>query len=476
MRRIRPPRRAPLPPRSQPLPRRPRRKRQWDPSVKSRHGDRVDIRVCYPQSLTDPFGGHFHYIFPDEEVYSGTRYERIEGRSRKSSWLNPVFHETIHCHIDQHKIPPYLDEGGLVWSRLSAGDGESSFVPRSMIHRAVGLPTLGSLSEAAIRARVHAIAALDPEVDLFAFLGELHEGVTGAIKFLWKLKWKAFELRNNCIYYYDKFRKERPNLNTAACWKLAWDFGVKPFLSDLEALGQATTKSIKRIEWLRKRNGKPTLVKSRYKTDSFQFDQQPGCLIIDEGAPGSSSARAVRTGLFIQVDEVEFPPQITFCVSNLVKFDIPTEVLGPANTFNRKGWAAAYGMYNPVATAWELTKFSWLIDWFVGYRNRVTIRDLSLSPLKDASIVATLTSIKIRYFGKVFLIVDDGKETSGHGEWGVRPNYTYIEIGKWDLKLYHRFPGEFSEEWAPQLNVPIDWNKLALSLALIVQRFHRRVR
>lgn len=393
----------------------------------------------------------------------GAHYEFMEDIVRsEESWYNPCFHRKISVKVNPLAIQPIEDEMGRTWSRLIVGDGSTSFVPKSLIERVLWQPNSGELSEASIRARVHAIAALDPEVDFGAFATELFHSVKSILKVLLDYRGKVKQAQTNVINRYNYLRHRKDLLlDEAACWKLAYEFGMKPFLSDLKALQHAFDKSRKRLQWLRERNGQSTLVKSRY---DVSLDPGDTVTIMDIGAPGSASAIAARQGLAVSIPDPELC-WAKIAVSHLVKFDIPTEALGYYG--ERISLAAYLGLYNPVATAWELTKFSWLFDWFVGYRNRVTIRDLSLSPLKDAEVIASMTSIKTVQKGKIFWVVDNGYEGT---------NIVYHEIGDFLCTTYVRFPGEISTDNAPQLNIPFDWDKFFISLSLLVQRAFRRRR
>lgn len=125
-------------------------------------------------------------------------------------------------------------------------------------------------------------------------------------------------------------------------------------------------------------------------------------------------------------------------------------------------WLTYLGIYNPIASAWELTKFSWLVDWFVGYKNRITARMLSFTPLKDADYLGSVSSLRTVHKGSINQLI---------GESG---SPFVVKVGSFVMENYWRIPGDFSVEYAPQFRLPVAFEQWLIALSLGVQRFSKR--
>lgn len=420
---------------------------------RERHQGVVPVSMTYKfpfwpdmTPMVIPFG-------PEADVYVGNSYERIEDVvGGIASWQNPCVHEKITVRMDTSAIT------GIFVNPLNSSEISlstmPSFVPRNAIHACCGLPSAGDVSEASLWARTRSIAAVDESVDLFAFIGELLDVLDTAFKKCKTLIDWVESLRQRMLRLYHEYRKRRPDLNDIACWHLAWKFGVEPFLSDLLKLARSVTNASQRLKWLQDRNGIPTYVKNRKK---LSCESSPPFVAVDGGLVGAGGSTDLVQGYKVVCKSSE----AIFASTQCVRFRIPSEFL---EGFPGLGivWLTSMGIYNPVASAWELTRFSWLIDWFVGYRNRITTRLLTFTPLGDAEYLASVSSIRTTHTGSIYWI---------HGESGA-PLETFI--GEFQMDNYQRIPGDFTVDNAPQFRLPLAFGQWLIALSLGVQSFWKR--
>jgi hypothetical protein len=129
---------------------------------------------------------------------------------------------------------------------------------------------------------------------------------------------------------------------------LTYEFGIAPFLDDLEKLASLNRSVNKRLAYLRKTRNKPTRL-GHYKRNAFTLDREE--IPYDEGFPGwhglihthGSCQTILRAGC-------KFTHNIDWLDS----------VHGKMRAFG-----SALGLGNPIKAFWEALPFSFFVDWFV---------------------------------------------------------------------------------------------------------------
>lgn len=408
------------------------------------------------------------------DYVSGNTYRRFEDVvGRIDSWQNPCQSVKIRSNLDTKSCKSYSPFGDLIaeldWTV------HDSVVPFAAIQAACPAPSPAVVAEATLWARERSIAAVDQKADLLAFLGESFSVIEDFVGKAGKFLTLITQIQAKCIALYAKYRRSRPDLNDLACWNLAWQFGVEPSLRDLLAFLQVPRKASKRLAWLQKRGNTPTYIKSRRQ---LQVDSVEPLLVVDEFPRELSIAPGgIQIGFRIVVHRTE----TVFATTQCVRYAIPPEFLEGVPGFGIT-MLDMLGLYNPVATAWELTRFSWLIDWFVGYRHRLQMRYLSFSPLKDAEVLASVSSIREVHYGSVEYVDGFKKVGLGGPPVGDDPPSPLItvpntkKIGSFVMVRYTRIPGDFPVDAAPHLNFSPTWNKAGILLSLAIQGFFKRPR
>lgn len=126
---------------------------------------------------------------------------------------------------------------------------------------------------------------------------------------------------------------------------LAWEFGIKPYLSDLEKLHGFLFSIKDRLAWLRKNQGKPVKV-------SFSKDVSSNFVRGKQGHATSSESEWWTTPT-IKVQYRAYA-LITYDLEALSDLELEARML-----------ARALGFDNPLGVVWEAIPYSFVIDWFL---------------------------------------------------------------------------------------------------------------
>lgn len=403
----------------------------------------------------------------------------------KKSWQNPCTHIKLKCtrvqefgelrFLDVYNGDQYRSIYGLgpddpipsvEASPLLAANNFKNLCPIDLIMGTV-VPPLDKLAEFSIRARNHAISTIDEEQDLTAFLVELYNSCKNPIKMLKVFREKAVLIRVRVVEEFNKILRDpkRYTGSELAAWHLAWVFGLKPFLKDITDFVKKAANATQRADWLRDRGTKPTLIKSggkiklapSYKEWRARYPAQY------EFIPTSEGGDPFQLVMFARSTKVLVSPHC----SHMVRYNLPDWFLEsiPGPAMDSFFLLSFLGVGNPIASAWELTGYSWLIDWFIGYRDKCTVRELSIPRALlggDASVLGAVSSVKIE----------------AEGEYGQYVANKPVITGRWKLTWYDRFAGEISIDAAPHFVNPFEgeysFDRLKIIAALGAQRFFNR--
>jgi len=135
---------------------------------------------------------------------------------------------------------------------------------------------------------------------------------------------------------------------------LSYEFGWKPLISDVRKLFDFSSSIRKRLEFLKKTEGQPI------KRQRLLFDLR--------GTPGTTRTQSVGNAGYGQVSIKAG----TYAVSDdwwmrawyksTIKFDIPDDI--PEWRWEREATNILRGTHVDGSLLWQITPWSWLIDWF----------------------------------------------------------------------------------------------------------------
>jgi hypothetical protein len=238
---------------------------------------------------------------------------------------------------------------------------------------------------------------------------------------------------------------------------LAWNFAIKPFVGDLIKLMTSLNYATKRLEWLKRRNCKPTFIRTRrvYSISDCPTIGPVDKVFITQLLFGSGGAVATGVGIRYECTQVEW----TATSQNLVRFTIPSELLEGFGALPYV-WANYVGITNPIKSLWALVPFSWLLDWFIGYKTKLQEELANFTALADAEHLGAVTSLKAKAFIDVYQI----EPVSGDS----------ISLGQIKVNWYTRFGEEFNSELAPAFRWPFGSFQLSILGSLILQWWQRR--
>lgn len=197
----------------------------------------------------------------------------------------------------------------------------------------------GSLvSEALVEANNYfASGCTVQRLDLSAFLFELPD-----LRSLWPqlLEFKTAFLRK----YADggSFRGLKRDAKAAANAELAYQFGVAPLISDILAIRKSLQGLSEHLKWLRKNDQKPVRVEF---AKSLNMTQPPDDAPVNNGMYRKYNVQRCRFKAFAI---------ITYDLSGLSDLEIQARTL-----------CNAFGFDKPLSTLYELTRYSFVLDWFL---------------------------------------------------------------------------------------------------------------
>lgn len=376
------------------------------------------------------------------------------------SWQNPCMHFTA---VGQLR-PLYDIPDGIGGWYLECDD--RPFIDPALLLQSIPQPPPQALAEFGLYARQRAISAVDAGPMVLAFIGELIESLEKIIAKL--ILGKGFYAKI-LARFESEFRRlvaksggkvgndffDSLGLYPHQAW-LAWNFAVKPFIGDLQKLFTSIGYSQKRLDWLKKRNCRPTFVRTRSTLDQSQC-LAPGeakRIFVQQILVGRSAVIAQQVGIEYRCSQVEWK----LSSQNQVRFNIPSHLLeGPGAL--PYVWANYVGITNPIKSIWELVPFSWLIEWFLGYKTLLQKELTNFTALADAEHLGAVSSMKCKAFVDCFQIDGVGGE---------------LPLGQIKVEWYTRLEGEFDLDSAPAFKWPLGWYQASILGSLFMQWWMRR--
>lgn len=369
------------------------------------------------------------------------------------NWYNPVCHEKYEGV--PYDIPTIVDEDGPI---MSFGNSPG-FLP--IIQQSCPFLTENELTELALESRTKLVKVVSTTTDLFNFLRELIEFCYGNIRIikrfasLWERMQKAFE---------DAYKRARAqgHKEAAAYW-LAWNFAIKPFLSDLRNLLCAMSALHKKMDWLRKTNRKVF-----YQTFTREFDLP----VEDVWVNGLNFCNVTKAdppemanGAYTQQFKY-YSVKLKYVARAKLRLNLPDHLLDEMHGGVGALWAAYHGLTNPVGVIWEAIPFSWLIDYFLNFRSRLFQTMYDFNPFNEGvEVLGFGHSFKLHVIGTGRVCRDTGSEQLG-----------WAEAGRVDYLLYRREAGLPYEGQASYFRVPSDWYKLSIIGSVVIGRLPGRRR
>lgn len=200
-------------------------------------------------------------------------------------------------------------------------------------------PPTADVNEFAIQALEEMASMFPPGFDALSFILEL-KSLTSTMDTLFDIASAIRELRH----------RRGISVRHAARIHAGYNFGVSPILDDVGALWSTFRNVKERIEWLMRNKQKWVRVGSRR---SFHIDEDIG-----SGAFGGFGYAGWSPGMFIRRTQRDYQLNSTA----RAKFEMPD--VSPWLLFTR-GVISECGFDRPLSTVWEVTPFSWLVDYFV---------------------------------------------------------------------------------------------------------------
>lgn len=236
---------------------------------------------------------------------------------------------------------------------------------------------------------------------------------------------------------------QRSVSKTASSNFLAFEFGIKPFVSDVKRILTLSDAVSKRLKHLRDTMGKPVDLRFERELD---FNPVPAPIIIEPPASaryfdlpyGWEFRRAGYRGRFNASAKL---------LQNLEGLDLPMS--------NLKAFAAASGFNNPAAIVWEAIPYSFVVDWLFHLDQQ--IGKLAIQP-----------------FGGEWTLSNVGYSITEEWHYLVYqrffPAYNPLQfVGSAKIRRYQRFPG-LPVSSLFLTDGSLTPKQLVLSLALLNQR------
>lgn len=314
------------------------------------------------------------------------------------SSLNPV--------TGNFEFGPYL--GQFIIDPMGSGImGDGSFA--SQTGYVCPPPPQSVVSPFAAKCRVEMCSQFPPEIDMASFLAELKD-IPGII--------------TNLVQILDFLQltgyggKRRPTVRDAASIHAGYNFGTSPIIGDFTAIASILKNVKNRLEWLRRNRNKWVRIGC---SSSYSDDTEVGLggFGFAGWSPGMGLARVGIRG------ELR-------CTAR-VKQNFPW-----LDTW--EGWVRGViggaGFNRPLTSVWELTPFSWLVDYFIPvgeYLSMVSFEDITDWTVRDPS-----WSVKTYYDFRLPVGFTPEFEFIGFGSCGsftVKRYYRSVGLPPWELYL-----------------------------------------
>jgi len=182
--------------------------------------------------------------------------------------------------------------------------------------------------------------------------------------FFWELRHPK-EIIKNLVSLRNKFKPSGMSFKylrkyLGKRW-LAWSFEIKPLIADIQAFLESISAVRKRLLWLQKTAGTPTIVRKWWR-EHIDVPEEPEFYF-----------GPVPLGPYISFDAMRLYSrslQYSYTVKYVVGCTIHHNVAVVDDFLNlTSGLLAYFGFNRPLSIIWEAIPWSWLIDYFVKIGN-----------------------------------------------------------------------------------------------------------
>lgn len=303
-----------------------------------------DSRNCKSHLTTVQYFNASERLYTSE-VWSGTwadgQYSSLTddpsgGRKRKS--FRSKYAE--HHHVQARSYPvSFRNRFYPPWSPSGATYAGNNFLPNiPWTTNNVWSPSVSSVTNALVRANNFFAAGCQKQVvDFAAFTVELPEIRNFASAFQSLREFLTTRYADGGSYK-GMLKDAKRGSNVT----LAYQFGLAPLIHDIKNMHRALVSLSDHIKWLKDNAGKP--VRVRYAED------------LPMPQPSDVPATTSQLGIKYSTQQARFLAWalITYDIRGLSDYALKARTL-----------ANAFGAVNPLGSIWELTKYSFLVDWIV---------------------------------------------------------------------------------------------------------------
>lgn len=363
------------------------------------------------------------------------------------NWYNPCIREKFVG--PNTRLSPITDIDGPVVTF------DATFTPsmRDIVRNTFPFLDTAFLDELALRSEQKLSSVVDTTTSLANFIIELIQLCTGNVKSI--ERFKTIYERALAAYHKELRRLLRNRVKYVSAQWLAWNFAIKPALSDLRNIVCSVTDAYAKMKWLRDHNHK--IVHQNYGRTGLEkeiswdpdewFKGYCVCNIVKADPPGTLTNGG--HWLCVKYDDIK----LSYNSRSKIFLDIPDKYLDGAVGMGYL-WEAMMGLHNPVGIIWEAIPFSWLIDYFLSYRSRLFQQLYDYNPYNEGvTVLGYGHSFKFSAFGKVELRTYNALVPEG---------FTRESIGRFQYSVYTRQAGLPFPEEATYFRVPSDWYKLSI--------------
>jgi hypothetical protein len=369
------------------------------------------------------------------------------------NWYNPCIQEKFKS--SDGPVPPLVDADSTY---VDFGTTFPSFRP--LTRATYPFLTDFQLDELALQAEQKLSRMVGLNVDLLNFLRELIEMITGNIRIVKRFANLYERMIDAFRKAYQRFLKQG-HKETAAYW-LAWNFAIKPFLSDLRGLLCSFSQAHKKLEWMKNHNHKVVyLTYTRDCSDMLSFD--PDAWLTGDRLVSTTRCEppGVPPNGAYHMQIKWFECQLKFTARSKIFLDIPDHLLNGATGMGAL-WAAYQGLTNPIGVIWEGIPFSWLIDYFLSYRARLWQTIYDGNPFDEG--------VTVLDYGHSFKFEGIALGRVHNTTYDV----THHSKGRIDYTLYVRRRGLPFPEESDLSRVPSNWYQGSIIGSIVVGRLPRR--
>lgn len=384
------------------------------------------------------------------------------------NWYNPCTKESYA--VSQTYCAPVIDACND--THVDFGSNGLSF--RETLRTTVPFLSAAQMDELSVRTVEKLSQVVDSETSLLNFIIELIQACTFNVKSIEKFSSiykRAMKLFHETL---ERLRKTRPDLTEKARWWLAWNFAVKPTISDLRAILCSVEAMHKKLRWLVKNNRKVVYLDYHRKdlvpdgidpTEWVEGTWLASVIDANVSCLGPPGLEEYPNGSFHQyVRYTDY--QLAYHARSKIFLDIPEEYLKGMKGMGTL-WEAMMGLHNPVGIAWEATPFSWLIDYFLSYRARLFQRLYDFNPYNQG--------VEVLEMGHSFTIT-----CKGEAKHGCRiPSGAVVDHtgnGGFEYSLYWRRTGVPESSEHTLFRVPGSWYQFSIIGALLIGFIPKRRR